>query len=139
MNDLFLIAHKVRGQPAFDIAERHPCAVCHADPNVVDFIVPTTEDCHECEGLGYWWNIPTTGHRAYPYWDHDLDSLGVDLSYPGEPEFERVMSTIPPMPPSLRDHYEVTTTKAEKAKPSPSALLAKLGLGKAKEPIKRRV
>jgi len=42
MNDLYLILHKVRGEPAFDVAQK---------------IVIGGE-----EG----WIIPTSGHRAYP-------------------------------------------------------------------------
>ena len=41
----YLILHKVRGEPAFDIAIKM-----------------------EVEELGEeWWIIPTSGHRAYPY------------------------------------------------------------------------
>lgn len=36
----YLIAHKVRGAAAFDIAIK----------------------------MGDWWIIPTSGHRAHPYW-----------------------------------------------------------------------
>jgi hypothetical protein len=43
MSDLYLIAHKVRGEPAYDVAVRMEM------PN------------------GPWWIIPTSGHRAYPY------------------------------------------------------------------------
>jgi hypothetical protein len=44
---LFLIAHKVRGAPAFDIAERWPEGT-PSDP-------------------GPWWIVPTSGRRAYPW------------------------------------------------------------------------
>ena len=40
---LFLIAHKVRGEAALDVAE-----LMHTD-------------------RGDWWIIPTSGHRAYPF------------------------------------------------------------------------
>ena len=43
MSELFLILHKVRGEPAFDVAQK---------------IMIGDE-----EG----WIIPTSGHRAYPY------------------------------------------------------------------------
>jgi len=43
MNELYLILHKVRGEPAFDIAQKI--------------------EIGEEEG----WIIPTSGHRAYPY------------------------------------------------------------------------
>lgn len=46
MTDLFLIVHKVRGEPAFDVAQRLP---------------ELDEDGEEA------WIIPTSGHRAYPY------------------------------------------------------------------------
>jgi len=42
--ELYLILHKVRGEPAFDIAE-----------------------CIGEDGDGEIWIIPTSGHRAYPY------------------------------------------------------------------------
>lgn len=46
--ELFLILHKVRGAPAFDIAIR-------------------CDDMGTPEDPGPWWIIPTSGHRAYPY------------------------------------------------------------------------
>jgi hypothetical protein len=56
MSDPYLIAHKVRGLAAFDIAIQMICPLC---PN-------KGHGCHECDGLGYWWIVPTSGHRAYP-------------------------------------------------------------------------
>lgn len=44
----YLIAHLVRGVPAFDIATRCDDMGTKSDP-------------------GPWWIIPTSGHRAYPY------------------------------------------------------------------------
>jgi len=55
---LYLIAHKVRGQPAFDIA-----------------IQMMMED-------GPWWIIPTSGHRAYPYAWRKLHDWEVDAAMP---------------------------------------------------------
>jgi hypothetical protein len=43
MSEQFLILHKVRGKPAFDIAEQMEM------------------------GDEVWWIIPTSGHRAYPW------------------------------------------------------------------------
>src|SRR5215471_13238896 len=43
MSELYLILHKVRGEPAFDVAE-----------NIGD-------------ETGDMWIIPTSGHRAYPH------------------------------------------------------------------------
>jgi hypothetical protein len=44
----YLILHKVRGKPAFDVAECCKDMGTEADP-------------------GPWWIISTSGHRAYPY------------------------------------------------------------------------
>lgn len=66
---LYLIAHKVRGEPAFDVAIRME--------------TPS----------GNWWIIPTSGHRAYPYWNV---ALNVE---------DNEVWQIPPMPEHLRDHY----------------------------------
>jgi hypothetical protein len=57
---IYLIAHKVRGEPAFDIGSRFECPECHGI------------GCPEC-GDGQWWIIPTTGHRAYAYWHTELN------------------------------------------------------------------
>ena len=65
MSELYLIAHKVRGEPAFDIAVKMEMAD------------------------GCWWIIPTSGHRAFPYWH------------------ERIKFQIAEMPADLPDHYPV--------------------------------
>lgn len=49
--ELFLILHKVRGQPAFDIAQRLTIG--------------------DEEG----WIIPTSGHRAYPCWHFSIKTM----------------------------------------------------------------
>jgi len=51
MSDLYLILHKVRGEPAFDIGQ-------HLDI-----------------GAEQHWIIPTSGHRAYPVRWWNLDDL----------------------------------------------------------------
>jgi hypothetical protein len=95
----YLIAHKVRGEAAFDIAIRIECPMCN--PNWSERV----HGCHECDSLGYWWIIPTSGHRAYPYWNaklediddtYELDLRGVDTTYCDGP---------PPMPDHCVDHY----------------------------------
>lgn len=49
----YLIAHKVRGEAAFDVAIKM-----------------------QVEGYDEpWWIIPTSGHRAYPYWSVTLDEF----------------------------------------------------------------
>lgn len=64
----YLIAHKVRGERALDIAIKMEMAD------------------------GPWWIIPTSGHRAYPYWTYLLSDLFA---------YENVGQ--PPL--DLRDHY----------------------------------
>jgi hypothetical protein len=70
-SDLFLIAHKVRGEPAFDVACRMGCPECCAAPEEAWGL-----GCSECDALGYWWIIPTSGHRAYPIMYWKLSKLG---------------------------------------------------------------
>lgn len=65
MTDLFLIAHKVRGEPAFDVAIQMPCPHCDEGKLSAEGTFED-EDCSECDGLGYWWIVSTSGHRAYP-------------------------------------------------------------------------
>jgi hypothetical protein len=50
-SELFLVLHKVRGKPAFDIAEQMEV------------------------GDELWWIIPTSGHRAYPCFWWRLDEI----------------------------------------------------------------
>lgn len=113
MTELFLIAHKVRGEPAFDIAHQIPCPICAEEglPN-----------CHECDGLGYWWIIPTSGHRAYPYSHCALYSINLDQWLSLEKE-------IPDLWP---DHY--TTREAPTI-----SLTEALGIKPRHIPIVRRM
>jgi len=55
MTDLYLILHKVRGEPAFDIAQK--------------IIIGSEEG----------WIVPTSGHRAYPAAAWPLSELEGDL------------------------------------------------------------
>lgn len=95
MTDLYLIAHKVRGAPAFDIATRMVCRICQ------EFGDDFGPGCHECDQHGFWWIIPTSGHRAYPYWDCQLEGLCEDAN---------VWPFNIAMPEGLPDHY--TTSAA---------------------------
>jgi hypothetical protein len=104
-NELYLILHKVRGEPAFDIAQK---------------IFIGEEEC---------WLIPTSGHRAYPYWHNSLE--------PFLQECGGDLGMIPAMPEDWRDHYEVRPLQKEMRQGfSARALLEKIGL--ASKPIKRR-
>ncbi len=47
MTEPYLIAHKVRGEPAFDIAVRMQCPECNGDDAM-------QMSCGECDYLGYW-------------------------------------------------------------------------------------
>jgi len=94
MSDLFLIAHKVRSEPAFDIASRMACPECIGEG--------CGEGCAECDGFGYWWIIPTSGHRAYPWWHGEL-TRGFSV--------EDILVELP-MPLALTDHYPPKATPA---------------------------
>lgn len=87
MTDLYLIAHCVRGEPAFDVAQRIECPECSA------------MGCLECDDLGYWWIVGTSGHRAYPYYETPLNQC-VDMYYM-DGDINKPM--VPP--DGLQDHY----------------------------------
>lgn len=113
MSELYLVAHKVRGEPAFDIAIML---------DVLD------------EDGDMMWIIPTSGHRAYPYWNVEITNLWVDSllsqhAFAGEPLTELV----PSMPPDLQDHYHLDA-------PRPTAkLIDRLNLRPTLPPIVRRI
>jgi hypothetical protein len=121
MTDLYLIAHKVRGEAAFDVASKMTCPECD---NEAYF----TMGCVECDQLGYWWIIPTSGHRAYPYWANSLDNA-VDwemLRINGNPIVDMPEYNLP-------DHYPTST-------PTKGPTLAeRLGLTKVVGKITRRL
>ena len=95
--ELYLIAHKVRGQPAFDIATQIQIG----------------------DELG--WIIPTSGHRARPYWRMELEQALDQF-------------IIPSPPPDWPDHYAIN------AAPREEPLAARLGILPAAPPkIARRV
>lgn len=97
MTDLYLIAHRVRGEPAFDVAQRIHCPECnpHGDQ---------WKGCHECDGRGIWWIIPTSGHRAYPYWHSKLTDIG-GCDCCGHGGFYHDSGILEAMPDELQDHY----------------------------------
>jgi hypothetical protein len=78
---LYLIAHKVRGEPAFDVA--------------IQMEMPD----------GPWWIIPTSGHRAFPYWSHVINPL---------------TTLTPEMPADLPDHYPKSEYTDRATRPSRS-------------------
>lgn len=94
MSELYLIAHKVRGEPAFDVATQMECPECTGHDAL--YRAMYGHNCVECDGLGFWWIIPTSGHRAYPY-DHQPLLECIELADWAE------------MPEGIADHY---TTRA---------------------------
>jgi hypothetical protein len=117
MPDLYLIAHKVSGSPAFDVATRMECPECQ-------FVEDNRNaKCSECDETGYWWIIPTSGHRAYPYWDIGLGGIPGSFGYKADM-----------MPEGLPDHYTHTASPAE-TRSKLEALLARLPPA---APLKRR-
>jgi hypothetical protein len=126
MTDLFLIAHRVRGEPAFDVAIKMTCPECGGYPYggyPEDLDGP---GCHECDSLGFWWIIPTSGHRAYPWWSHELADLCDDVG-------DSALLAVPAMPPNHPDHYHLT-------QPRPATkLIDRLNLRPTQPPIVRRI
>ena len=119
MSEPYLIVHVVRSEPAFDIAIRCDDMGTESDP-------------------APWWIIPTSGHRAYPYWIRKLWGIA-DPYFPDifQQVFESDPGPVPDMPDPWPDHYPT----AAEPRHSPTAgrgLLARLGLLR-KTTIKRRV
>jgi len=98
MTDFYLIAHKVRGEPAFDIAERMVCPICSG------------EGCAECDDAGYWWIIPTSGHRAYAYWWLDMNQVLYTSNRSPSPIWLLPFNFNPP--DDHPDHYPLRHTPA---------------------------
>lgn len=108
MTDLYLIAHRVRGEPAFDIA----CMLEHLD-----------------DGGDPIWIIPTSGHRAYPWWYIELLGGTTEIGIGNE------WMVVPPMPPDLQDHYHLEQT----VRVNVPTLLSRLNLHRTQPPIIRRI
>ncbi len=132
MSDLYLIAHRVRGEPAFDVAQRMECPHCGNMGAL--YKLTWQHECEMCDGEGYWWIIPTSGHRAYPYWFQAIDDLisWVDQAPYGGADVHMLMDDVPPMPEGWPDHYPCNRT----ADPSLTAVLAALS---PPQSVRRRV
>lgn len=100
---LYLIAHKVRGEPAFDIATRMKCPICEPIRQGLDDGTAYS-GCHECNDEQFWWIIPTSGHRAYP-------SDYIKLSHLATVDGECPLDHMALPTDSLPDHYETTADK----------------------------
>src|SRR5262245_19026503 len=68
---MYLILHKVRGEPAFDVAHQMECPLCEPDNPCAHCNQGGRYNCDN----GHWWITPTSGHRAYPYKTWPLDDL----------------------------------------------------------------
>lgn len=80
---LYLVAHKCRGELTFDVAVQ------------TDIVMSD----------GPVWIMPTTGHRVYPFWAIKMENLHV-LALQG-PAFVRLMEAVPEIPEGHRDHYAI--------------------------------
>lgn len=83
-----LILHKVRGEPAFDVAEK--------------LMIGDEEG----------WIIPTSGHRAYPWWIIELSKIleDADLNFVDGV----LVYKLDTMPVDWPDHYNIDKGEAPK-------------------------
>ena len=98
-----LILHKVRGEPAFDVASKLRCPICEGARQGLDYGQDYAGNCNSCDD-GYWWIIPTSGHRAYPYWYAPLTEFQTHL-----------LADATLIPSDLPDHYQCESGEAPKA------------------------
>lgn len=118
---LFLIAHLVRGEPAFDIATR--LGILDEDGDLA-------------------WIIPTSGHRAYPSWAEPLDhfvTLKDDMIHwiSDKPAFGYGTSSVDFS--ACPDHYPHSASPTTTPRPSLIESLNLAALRPVAAPIKRRV
>lgn len=124
-----MIAHVVRGEPAFDVATRFRCPVCEPIRQGLDHSSP---NCDECDN-GYWWIIPTSGHRAYPYWGAKLENIDdtFDLRLDrtaDELQFPFALGGPPSCPKEWPDHYACNNSGPSAQKADKAQLLKDIGL-----------
>jgi hypothetical protein len=103
MSDLYLITHKVRGEPALDVAVKMEMAD------------------------GPWWIIPTSGHRAYPCSFIPLSGLEhmgqkiLDMPFPSINDFPDHYPATPTRsvsPPARAGESQQRTASAVEAVPT---------------------
>lgn len=140
---LYLVAHKVRGEPAFDVAIQMTCPKCNG--GAAQHVIDGPMFCSECDDSGHWWIIPTSGHRAHPWWSASFEEIGIDILPDGCWGYGRINATglyegifsVDQGFASLPDHYQDSRAPAQ-ARP---AFLDRL-LGNAKPklstPVARR-
>lgn len=114
----FLILHRVRGEPAFDIAT-----------------------CVGQDGEGEeLWIIPTSGHRAHPWWHFPLAQIGYLIENLGKPAPDNLVwcsmldhdKRHHPLPDTWPDHYACNNPNTQPSE-SGTSLLARLGLAQKVE------
>lgn len=140
MSDPFLILHKVRGEPAFDIAIKMPCPSCQPGVEIAD---ESMSGCDLCDGLNVLWIIPTSGHRAHPYWyiavndlyPKELAQMDSDIDYGLTEDTigEAFTAGRMAMPSPWPDHYPSRSGDAPKI--NLSSIVAALA---PQEPVERR-
>jgi hypothetical protein len=98
----YLILHKVRGEPAFDIADKLQIG--------------------DEEG----WIIPTSGHRAYPYMAWILDDLAdiSDINMNGNHTRPATLDHM--VPADWPDHYQTEVGSPPKADFNIMSIISKL-------------
>jgi len=133
MTNPYLIAHIVRGEPAFDIAERVECPICIGIGEAIREEGGVFR-CDDCDGEGFFWIIPTSGHRAYPYWFCLLSTLGYSMQPDGS-----VPDLIFPVPSGWPDHYAINNRAFAPASLDDNrTILERLGLVRPKQKVERR-
>lgn len=122
MTEPYLILHKVRGEPAFDIAIPMECPICKGGEDPM---------CIECNEDGYWWIVSTSGHRAKPWWGIQLSKYDGQFNY-----------NIKDIPEDWPDHYQYsidqTASKSKSPIQSVDVANALANLIKPQAPLVRR-
>lgn len=104
MTEPYLILHKVRGEPAFDVAIK-----------LEPFYYTDLRKDDEAKVAGEtMWIIPTSGHRAYPYKWWPLTELEGDV---GHGYFKAVTYEVPE---TLPDHYSASEPPRPRSTPKPA-------------------
>jgi hypothetical protein len=93
-----LVLHKVRGEPAFDIAE----------------LIEVGDEA--------WWIVPTSGHRAYPYKSWSL----TEICARDDNMYRSITNFKDPIPEDWPDHYAAPDGNIIEPKINIGSLLSKL-------------
>jgi len=92
------------------------CPECHGEDVMA---------CPECNYIGYWWIIPTSGHRAYPFWCVPFTQIDFEM-------FRAFGNPLPEMPALLPDHYHISASRQASAVEDLLALLPSPSFNKRK-------